>query len=90
VHDIAHEGSIDLEVIDIQVLQVRERTQPGTEIVERKLAAQFPNVFDEQRRLIEVCNRRRFGDLETDPVTIEFVFFQLVFDIAGQGVGIVQ
>src|ERR1700722_6339538 len=47
VQDLAHEAAVDLQVIHREVLQVTERGQAGTEVVERKLAAQLLERLDE-------------------------------------------
>lgn len=42
--DIAHEGTVDLHVVDRQVLEIRERAEAGAEIVEGELAADQENL----------------------------------------------
>jgi len=62
--DIAHEGAIDLEVIDRQILEVGKRRQPAAEIIERKSAAQLLHLADEAHHPRQIGHRRTLGDLE--------------------------
>src|SRR5690606_8969376 len=39
--DVLHQTAVDLEIVHRQVLQVGERGDPGTEVVQRKPAAAF-------------------------------------------------
>src|SRR5258707_15367252 len=60
------EAAVDLQVIDREVLEIAERRQPGAEIIERELAAQFLQRLNEAIRLREARDRRRLRDFEAD------------------------
>src|SRR6185295_2220908 len=64
--DVAHEAAVDLQEIDVEVLEVRERRQAGAEIVEHKTAAARLQGADELLGAGEVRHRRGFGHLEQD------------------------
>ena len=61
---VAHEAAVDLEVIDVQVLQVAERAEPGAEVVEREAAAELAHARDEALRARAVAHHAGLGDLQ--------------------------
>jgi hypothetical protein len=65
---IAHEAAVDLQIVDRQILQIRQRTDASAEIIERKLASQVLQRFDEVLRLGEIADGGRFGQFETQHV----------------------
>jgi hypothetical protein len=66
--EIADEVAVDLQVIERQVLQVCERAEAATEVVERKAASHAVQHADEAPRVFDVGDDRILGDLEADPV----------------------
>ena len=60
----AHESAIDLQVLDRQPLQMRERAQARAEVVERDLAARARELANELLGRVEVVHGRGFLDLE--------------------------
>ena len=61
--EIADEVAVDLEVVEREALEVEERPEAGTEVVERELAAQRVQPDRERLRLLEIRDRRRFHPL---------------------------
>src|SRR3989344_5472138 len=64
--DMAHEASVDLQKIRLEGLEITERTQAGTEIIEREAATHAFEHRNKLRRTREIEHGRGFGDLETD------------------------
>ena len=64
--EVAHEGTVDLQVVHRQRLQVREAAEVRAEVVEREAAAHAVQHLDEAARLVEVADHRGLGDLEAD------------------------
>ncbi len=58
------EVAIDLEIVEREMLQVIERAKAGAEIVQREAATPAPQLRHERLGLVDVANRRRFGQLE--------------------------
>ena len=58
------EVAIDLEIVEREMLQVIERAETGAEIVQREAAAPAPQLRRERLGVLDVANRRRFGQLE--------------------------
>src|SRR5581483_2833516 len=78
--NLTHEAAVDLEEVDRKVLQVAERGQARSEVIERKLATELPQSLDEAVRLREARHRRRLGDLEAHFGCIEPTAVELVDD----------
>src|ERR1700682_512488 len=66
MQNLLDEAAVDLQVVDREMLQVTERRQARTEVVERELAAQFLQSLNEAVRLGETRDGGRLGDLEAD------------------------
>ena len=58
------EVAIDLEIVEREVLEVIERAESRAKIVQRKTAPSAPQLRRERLRVLDVANRRRFGQLE--------------------------
>lgn len=66
IHHITDEGSVDLEIIDWQVLEVTKGTKATAEIIQRETTAHGLQGVDKLLGLGEIGDRGRFGDLEAD------------------------
>src|SRR4051794_34649957 len=60
----AYELAVDLEVVDRQLPQRRERAEAGAEVVEGDLEAEPAERFRERVGAVDVRDRRRLGDLD--------------------------
>src|SRR3954454_7768037 len=60
---LADEVAVDLQIVERQVLQVVERAEASAEVVECECAAELAEALGEAARLLDVHDRRRFGDL---------------------------
>ena len=67
MREVAHEGAVDFHHVHGQRLEVTEGGVARTEIVDRHLAAKLAHGRDETRRIIEVVQRRGFGNLDDKP-----------------------
>ena len=61
---IARVDTVDLQVVDWQMLEACERTHAATEVVKRKLATNAVQHFDEALRLLHVRKNRLLRDFE--------------------------
>src|SRR5579859_1886504 len=68
---VFNELSVDLDVIDRQLLEVMERGNASAEIVEREADADLAHLLDELDRAVDIVDRFRFGDLETQLFAVE-------------------
>ena len=62
--EAADEVAIDLEIVEGEMLQVIERPETDAKIVQREPATPTPQLRGELLRVVDVANRRRFGQLE--------------------------
>ena len=65
---VAHEAAVDLQIVDRQILQVRERTHAGAEIVERELAPEILQGAQEVLRLLEIADGGGLGQFEAQHI----------------------
>ena len=77
IHDIADELTVDLQIVDGQILEVGERRQTAAEVVERELAAEGLQRLHEVNNSRQIRYGRRLGDLETDRAPRQLLFRQL-------------
>src|SRR3954463_3716954 len=63
----ADELAVDLEDVEVEVLERRERGEAGPEVVEREPAADTPQRRRERACGVEVDDRGRLGDLDQEP-----------------------
>src|SRR5947209_13784026 len=61
---LAHERAVDLDALDRQPLEVRERGVAGAEVVERDAGADLGQAVQDVQRLRAVGHHRALGDLE--------------------------
>src|SRR5206468_1490401 len=57
-HHVAHEGAVDLQEVDLQVLEVGEGGEPAAEVVEHEAEAELLEDPDEVGRLGQVADRK--------------------------------
>jgi hypothetical protein len=62
--DPHHEAAIDLDHVEVQLPQTRQRRIAGAEVVERELRAERPQVGDHLQHLGGVHTPRRLGELD--------------------------
>src|SRR5581483_1502917 len=62
----AHERLVNLDRIEREALQVRERGMPGAEIVQRQPGTELLYPGQHLRRVLGVLHDQRFGDLELE------------------------
>jgi len=60
------EGAVDLEHVDGEPFEIRERREPRTEIVERETDARVVQVAQGAAGLWSIVDQRSFGELEID------------------------
>ena len=66
LHDVLHEGAVDLDDIDAELAQVAERGVAGAEIVDGNAAAEILDAGDEAARLVDILDGRALGDLDDE------------------------
>ena len=64
--DALHERAVDLEHLDGQALEVRERRVPGAEVVDREVQPERAQRAERAHRRLGVAHQRRLRDLEPD------------------------
>ena len=62
--EVADEAAVDLQVVDVEVAQVAERTEAGAEIVQREAATEVAHAADEAARAGHVADHAGLGDLQ--------------------------
>ncbi len=80
----AHEGAVDLEDIDRETVQVRQRRVAGTEVVDREPNAQRLQLAELDQVRLGVVHHRAFGQLDQQALGLEAGDFQRVTDVADQ------
>jgi hypothetical protein len=68
VADVADEAAVDLDHVERQRAQVRQRRIAGAEIVEREADALVLEAGDDRSREVDVGEQRAFGDLDHQPL----------------------
>ena len=68
LHEVLHEGAIDLDEVDAELAQIAERGVAGAEIVDGDAAAQILDAGHEAAGLVDILDRRRLGDLDREPL----------------------
>ena len=76
--------SIDLEVIRLELPQVRKRREPRAEVVDRDAAAQAAELVDQALHAGQVVDSAAFGYFEHDAGRVDVVLHELVGDVRGQ------
>src|SRR5205085_2570258 len=76
----ADESSVDLQVVEVQMAQVLERSKPGAEVVERDLAAEGGSTGTELARCRHVRDRGGLGDLEHERLAADGVMREALFE----------
>ena len=66
VFEHGDERPVDLELVDREPLQVRERAVAGPEVVERDAHAERLQLVEQRDGLVGVVDQHRFGDLEPE------------------------
>src|SRR6185369_17725785 len=61
-----YEGTIDLEVIKRETVQITERRIAGAKIVDAQLHAEGTQLLEHQSRSLSVLHHHAFGDLELE------------------------
>jgi hypothetical protein len=62
--DVAHEGAVDLQVIDREQLEVGERGVAGAEVVDGQRDAHAPSACENDDGFLRVFHDRAFGDFQ--------------------------
>ena len=65
--DVAHEGSVYLDDIDGQRLEMTEGRETGPEVIQRDLAAELAHRAHEARRFLDIMQRRGLRNLDHQP-----------------------
>ena len=65
--EVGDERDVDLERVDREVLQVRERRVAGAEVVDRDREAFVAQLVQHLADRVEVVQQARLGHLELDP-----------------------
>ena len=74
--DARHEGAVQLQRVEAEVVQVRERRVARAEVVEQKVHAQRLDLREEQRGGAGVLHDHALGDLQPKPVGFEPALLQ--------------
>jgi hypothetical protein len=61
-----NEVAIDFEIVEGEMLQIKERAKTGAKIVQREPAPSTLQLRRELLRMVDVANRRRFGQFEDE------------------------
>jgi len=62
---IAHETAVDLQIINLQITQVAERTKASAEVVQRETAAHLAHALDKVPGTPQVPHHAGFGNFQT-------------------------
>ena len=68
VLEVADEDPVDLDLLERESVQIRQRGIPGSEIVERDVDAEQLELAQDRYGAGEVVDQNAFGDLELEPV----------------------
>ena len=85
-HQVAHEGAVDLQVVERETLQVLEGGQAGAEVVQRDAEALGLQVVHQSGGGRRVADGLAFGDLEDHLGGRNGVVGALLADEVGDGV----
>ena len=80
----ADEAAVDLDVVDVEVVEVAERAEPGAEIVEGEAAAQVAHLADETLRALAVAHDAGFGDFQAQVLRREAAAAQARGQVVGE------
>src|SRR5260370_41783764 len=69
--DRLDEGAIDLDLVERECPQVRQRRVTGPEIVHRDADAKRLELTQRRQRPIEIADQRGFGDLQFEPPRVQ-------------------
>src|SRR2546427_1442458 len=75
-----NEVAVDLEVVEREVLEVVERAEACSKVVQGELAAAVPQLVRESLRLLDVSDRRRLCQLEDETRGIDAGVAQCAID----------
>ena len=64
--DVAHEGLVDLQRADRELLQRRQRGVAGAEIVDREVQAHRVQLIEQAHGALGVRHQRGLGDLQLE------------------------
>ncbi len=82
-HQVAHEGLVDLEVVDVQLLQVGQRGIPRAEVVQRHLHAGGPQHAQLFRDMVIGVQQQALGDLHRHGIHTQPQRMQMLHPRAG-------
>ena len=64
---LVHEGAVELDLVERECVQGRERGIAGAEIVHRDGDAERLDLTQEVQRAVEILDQGGFGDLDFEP-----------------------
>jgi len=67
-----NEVAIDLEIVEGEMLQVIERAESGAKVIQREAAPATPQFSRKRLGVVDVADRRRFGQLEDQARGVEY------------------
>ena len=82
---VANEGTVDLQVVDLQVLQVTEGREADAEVVEREATAVAAEPLDEALGIGQAVDGRALGDFEYQLVARDVPASELFFHEPEEG-----
>ena len=82
--DVAHERAVDLQQVDRELLEVRERRVAGAEVVDGEPHAEVAQAPQPDRRRGRVLHERALGDLEDQALRLEPAAVEQRLDPVGQ------
>src|SRR5207342_2362307 len=62
--EAADEAAVDLDVVDVEIAEVAERTEAGAEVVQREAATEVAHLADEALRALAIADDAGFGDFQ--------------------------
>ncbi len=68
-HCIDHEATVNLDVVERELTQKRERRIAGPEVVHRDLEAERPDGRQDLAHLFAAFDESRLGDLNLEPMS---------------------
>ena len=78
------EAAIDLHVVKIETLQIRQRRISGAEVVQRDGDAMLPKQVQAGGSLVEAVDKHRLGQLDDQLARVDVVLAQLAHHIRSQ------
>lgn len=69
--DIADERSVDLDLVELEVLQIAQGCERRTEIVKRDLHAESVQLVQDFVRARGIAQQHVFGNLELEPASLQ-------------------